>query len=39
VRRALSLGRDSDEHRLEFVAANTWERRFESIFDIVLAPA
>ena len=38
VRHALTLGRDTDVDRLAFVAANTWERRFESLFDVALAP-
>jgi teichuronic acid biosynthesis glycosyltransferase TuaH len=36
VRRALALGRAPEEERQEFIAANSWARRHETILDFAL---
>ena len=37
VRHALSLGRQDDGGRLEFVALNSWQRRFDALLDVAFA--
>ena len=36
---ALALGRQEEVARREFVAANSWHRRFEDVLDLALSPA
>jgi glycosyltransferase involved in cell wall biosynthesis len=37
--RALTLGPASDAERLAFVTESSWERRFDALLDVALAPA